>query len=149
MRLPPDLKEFVELLNSEQVEYVIAGGWAFGFHARPRFTFDLDIFIRPTAENAARMVNVIRRFGFGSLGLAASDFLQTEQVVQLGQAPNRIDVLTSLTGVEQDEAWQTRQAGSLDGIPVFFLSRSTLIKNKRSTGRKRDQADLDELESDV
>ena len=145
MRLPRDLKEFIELLNSEEVEYVIAGGWAFGFHARPRYTQDLDILVRATAENATRLERVITRFGFASLGLAASDFHVPGRVIQLGQAPNRIDLLTSLTGVAEDEVWQSRVSAELDGVPVFFLGRSTLIKNKRATGRTRDLADVEEL----
>src|SRR5947209_3442788 len=115
MRLPRDLREFIELLNSQQVEYAIVGGWAFGFHARPRYTQDLDILVRATPENAARLERVVERFGFGSLGLAAGDFLVPGQVIQLGQPPNRIDLLTSLTGVEEDEVWQSRVPAELDG----------------------------------
>ena len=87
MHLQRDLREFIELLNSESVEYAIVGGWAFGFHARPRYTQDIDILIRSTPANAARLEVVIKRFGFGSLGLTASDFLAPGQVVQLGRRP--------------------------------------------------------------
>jgi hypothetical protein len=145
MRLPRDLKEFIELLNSEQVDYVIVGGWAFGFHARPRYTQDLDILVRGTADNAARLERVIGQFGFASLGLSAKDFLSPGRVIQLGHPPNRIDLLTALTGVEENEIWSSRVPAELDGVPVFFLGRSTLIKNKRATGRTRDAADVEEL----
>jgi hypothetical protein len=96
-------------------------------------------------ENAGRVERVIGRFGFASLGLSANDFLVPGRVIQLGQSPHRIDLLTSLTGVEDDEIWQSRVAAELDGVPVFFLGRSTLIKNKRATGRSRDAADVEEL----
>jgi hypothetical protein len=145
MRLQRDLREFIELLNSESVEYAIVGGWALGFHGRPRYTQDIDILIRSTPLNASRLEIAIQRFGFGSLGLAARDFLASGQVVQLGQPPNRIDLLTSLTGVIAEEIWESLEPGELDGVPVFFLSRSLLIKNKKATGRPRDRADVEEL----
>jgi hypothetical protein len=145
MRLQRDLREFIELLNSASVEYAIVGGWALGFHGHPRYTQDIDILIRATPQNAGRVENAIQRFGFGSLGLAASDFLVSGQIIQLGQPPNRIDLLTSLTGVGADEIWDSIAPGELDGVPVFFLSRSMLIKNKNATGRPRDRADVEEL----
>ncbi len=148
MRLQRDLKEFIELLNSESVEYAIVGGWALGFHGRPRYTQDMDILVRSTTDNAGRIENAIKRFGFGSLGLAAADFLVPGQVIQLGQPPNRIDLLTSLTGVTAQEIWESIEAGELDGVPVSFLSRKVLIKNKKATGRPRDRADVEELGND-
>lgn len=145
MKLPRDLREFIGLLNSENVEYAIVGGWAFGFYAHPRYTQDLDILIRATPSNAARVEIAIKRFGFASLGLVAADFLSSDQVIQLGQAPNRIDLLTSLTGVATEEIWTDLRAGELDGMPVFFLGRTALIKNKKATDRPRDRADVEEL----
>jgi hypothetical protein len=137
MRLQRDLREFNELLNSESVEYAIVGGWALGFHGRPRYTQDIDILIRATPVNAARLEV--------ALGLTAGDFLASGQVIQLGQPPNRIDLLTSLTGVTDDEIWKSVQSGELDGVPVFFLGRDALIKNKKATDRPRDRADVEEL----
>jgi hypothetical protein len=145
MRLQPDLREFIELLNSEKVEYVIAGGWAFGFYAHPRFTQDLDIVVRTTPENASRVISAISRFGFRSLGLTDADFLVPGGIIQLGKAPNRIDLLTSLTGIEDDEIWKSRHASELDDVPVFFLDKSLLIKNKTALGRPRDKSDVEEL----
>jgi hypothetical protein len=139
------LKEFIGLLNSGSVEYCIVGGWALGFHARPRYTQDIDILIRATPANAARVEAVIQQFGFGSLGLAARDFLAPGQVVQLGHPPNRIDILTSITGVADDEIWNSLEPGELDGVPVLFLGRGSLIKNKKATDRSRDRADVEEL----
>ena len=145
MRLQRDLKEFIGLLNSGSVEYCIVGGWALGFHGRPRYTQDIDILIRATEVNATLLEGAIRAFGFGSLGLTARDFLAPGQVIQLGHPPNRIDILTSITGVTDKEIWESVEAGELDGIPVFFLGRNALIKNKKATDRPRDRADVEEL----
>jgi hypothetical protein len=88
---------------------------------------------------------VIKQFGFGSLGLVARDFLAPSQVIQLGLPPNRIDLLTSITGVTDDEVWESIEQGELDGVRVFFLGRGALIKNKKATDRPRDRADVEEL----
>lgn len=148
MRLQRDLREFIGLLNSENVEYAIVGGWALGFHGRPRYTQDIDLLIRATRANANRLRIAIDRFGFGSLGLIAQDFLVPGQLIQLGHPPNRIDLLTSLTGISDDEVWQSVQHGELDGIPVAFIGRGALIKNKKATDRPQDRADVEELDRD-
>jgi len=145
MRLSKDLREFIESLNSHEVEFLIVGSYALAYHGMPRYTGDIDILIRPAVENANRVESVIQSFGFASLGLKAADFLEPDQVVQLGQPPNRIDLLTALTGVTFDEAWQDREPGDLDGIPVQFIGRRAFVKNKRSTGRLKDRADLEAL----
>ena len=103
MPLSNDSKEFIASLNSHGIEYLIVGAHALAFHARPRFTGDLDILIRPTPETAAKVVAVLNKFGFGSLGVSASDFATHEQLIQLGRAPNRIDLLTSISGVDIDD----------------------------------------------
>ncbi|MBZ5620640.1 MAG: nucleotidyltransferase [Acidobacteriia bacterium] len=145
MRLSKDLREFIESLNSHAVEYVIVGAYALAYHGSPRYTGDVDILIRPSAENADRLEGAIRKFGFGSLGLGADDFREPYQVIQLGHPPNRIDLLTGLTGVLFDEAWEGREPGDLDGIPVQFIGREAFLKNKRATGRLKDRADLEAL----
>jgi len=146
MALSNDLREFIGLLNSRGVEYLIVGAHSLAFHARPRFTGDLDILIRPTKENVEKLIAVLKEFGFAELGVKAADFSQPEQVIQLGRAPNRIDLLTSLSGVATDEAFATRVAAKLDELPVAFLSKPLLIANKRTVGRPQDIADLKELE---
>ncbi len=146
MRLSNDLREFIELLNSHGVEYVIVGAHCLAFHARPRYTGDLDIFVRPTAENAAKLETVLRDFGFTETPLTAKDFLHADQVIQLGRAPNRIDLLTGLSGVDAAAAFETRVTGNLDGLPVFLLAKKLLVENKRATGRPQDLADLAMLE---
>ncbi len=147
MRLSSDSKEFLELLNSGGVEYLIVGAHSLAFHGRPRYTGDLDILVRATPENAAKLVALLKEFGFGQSGFTESNFTQAEQVIQLGRAPYRIDLLTSISGVAASDAFATKVSTELDGIPVFILSKAALIQNKRAVGRPQDLADLDTLES--
>lgn len=146
MNLPKDSREFVELLNSNGVKYVIVGAHAQAFHARPRLTGDLDILIEAAPANAARVQYVLQQFGFGGVGITEADFLQSDRVIQLGFSPNRIDLVTSLTGVEFADIWATRVSGLLGGVPVPYISKALLIQNKRATGRPKDLADIDALE---
>ena len=146
MALSSDSRELIALLNSYGVEYLIVGAHSLAFHARPRFTGDLDILVRPTAENAAKILAVLNEFGFADLGMKASDFTTPAQIVQLGRAPNRIDLLTSITGVSIEEAFATKVSAELDKLPVSFLSKTLLIVNKRAVGLPQDLADLTELE---
>lgn len=145
MKLHSDLREFIGLLNSRRVEYVIVGAHAVAFHGYPRFTGDVDFLIRPTPENAARVVEVLDAFGFGELGLKVSTFTEPDKVVQLGRPPNRIDLLTSISGVDFEEAWRGRVPGEMDGLPVSFLGWDQLLVNKRASGRTKDLADLESL----
>jgi hypothetical protein len=145
MNLSADLKEFIESLNARNVEYLVAGAHAMAFHGYPRFTGDIDLFINTTFENAERIEQAVDAFGFASTGLRAADFLVPEQIIQLGVAPNRIDLMTFLSGITFEEAWAARHPGTLDGIPVFFLSKPMLIKNKKASGRTKDLADLEYL----
>jgi predicted nucleotidyltransferase len=146
MRLSSDLREFLELLNSRGVEYVIVGAHSLAFHGRPRYTGDLDILVRATPENGAKLVELLNEFGFADSGFKESDFTEPEQVIQLGRPPNRVDLLTSISGVATAEAFATKIATRLDDIPVFVLSKEALIQNKRAVGRPQDLADLDTLE---
>jgi hypothetical protein len=145
LNIPKDLREFIELLNSNGVRYLIAGGYAVAFHGHPRMTGDIDIFVEMSPENAVKLETVLAVFGFGSLGLSADDFLEPRTIVQLGYPPNRIDVLTSLSGVSFEEAWVRRAGVVDDGLPLVFVGRSDLIANKTATGRPKDLADLDAL----
>jgi hypothetical protein len=145
MRLSNDLREFLELLNSRGVDYVIVGAHSLAFHGRPRYTGDLDILVRATPENAAKLVGLLNQFGFADSGFKESDFTEPERTIQLGRAPNRIDLLTSISGVTTDDAFATKISAMLDGIPVFILGKDALIRNKRAVGRPQDLADLDAL----
>ena len=144
--LSNDLQEFIRLLNAEAVEYLIVGAWALAFHGRPRYTGAVDILVRREPASAARMMRVIEAFGFGKTGVAAADFLRENYVIQLGIEPNRIDLLTGISGVEFEEGWQSRVAGELGGQTVYFLSRDLLIRNKLASGRDKDIADARLLE---
>ncbi len=146
MRLSKDLREFLGSLNSRGIDYVIVGAHSLAFHARPRYTGDLDILVRATPENAAKLVDLLNHFGFADAGFKDSDFTVPEQLIQLGRAPNRIDLLTSITGVTTDEALASKVSTELDGIPVFILGKDALIRNKRALGRPQDIADLNTLE---
>lgn len=112
---------------------------------RPRFTGDLDILVRPTIENVTKLVDALQQFGFGVSDFSASDFTEPEQVIQLGRAPNRIDLLTSIRGVTIEDAFSNKVTAPLDGLPVAFLSKELLIANKRAVGGSQDLADLESL----
>jgi hypothetical protein len=143
MSLSADWKEFIELLNSRGVEYVIVGAHSLAFHGRPRYTGDLDILLKPSAENAEKVASVLAEFGF--VDFKPSDFTEPDQIIQLGRVPNRIDLLTGITGVPIDEALAGKISAELAGLPVFFLSKELLIQNKRAVGRPQDVADVDAL----
>ena len=145
MRLSSDLREFLGLLNSRGVDYVIVGAHSLAFHGRPRYTGDLDILLRSTPDNAEKVLEVLDQFGFASSNFEQSDIIEPGQVIQLGRAPHRIDLLTSITGVTSDEAFATRVEATLDGISVFILSKEALVQNKRAVGRPQDLADIDTL----
>jgi hypothetical protein len=147
MGLSKDWKEFLELLNSRGVDYVIVGAQSLAFHGHPRHTGDLDILVRPTPDNARLLLALLNQFGFEQSRFTETDFLQSDQIIQLGRVPNRIDLLTSLTGVATDEAFDAKVSAIIDGIPVFVLGKDALIRNKRAVGRPQDLADLSALET--
>ncbi|HEY2842574.1 MAG TPA: hypothetical protein VGJ09_02950 [Bryobacteraceae bacterium] len=145
MQLSKDLREFVELLTSNKVEYLVVGGFAVAWHGYARFTADIDFLIRPGSANAELVVKTLRDFGFASLGVSREDLTQPDRIVQLGVKPNRIDLITSIAGVTFEEAWASRVAGTLDGLPVAYIGREALIRNKESTGRPQDLGDAHRL----
>jgi len=147
MALSKDWREFLELLNSRGVDYVIVGAQSLAFHGRPRYTGDLDILVRPTPNNARLLLALLNQFGFEQSSFKETDFLQPEQIIQLGRAPSRIDLLTTISGVSTNEAFASKISAILDGIPVFILGRDALIRNKRAVGRPQDLADLAVLEA--
>jgi hypothetical protein len=140
-----DFEELFASFNSHSVKAVIVGAYALAFHAKPRYTKDIDILLEPSRENAARVMAALSDFGFGNVGITAADLEKTGQVIQLGVPPIRIDLLTSIDGVSFDEAWSGRAAGQYGQQKVSYLGRAELIRNKRASGRLQDQADLDML----
>lgn len=144
--LNQDFKEFIQLLNDNQVHYLVVGGYAVALHGYPRYTKDIDVWIELTQENAARIVKALEQFGFASLGLKESDFLVEDQIIQLGYAPNRIDLITSLAGIVFEECYDKRLLVEIEGVKVNFIDLDNLRKNKKATGRLQDLADLEKLE---
>jgi hypothetical protein len=145
MEAQKDFKELLELFNGHKVEYMIVGAYALAFHGAPRFTGDMDILVRPSPQNAQRILSALTAFGFGSLNLTANDFQNPNSVVQLGTPPVRIDIITSITGVSWEEANEGKQTGLYGNVSVCFLGREQYIANKRATGRKKDLADIEAL----
>ncbi len=143
--LNPDFKEFIELLNAHEVEYLVVGGYAVAFHGRPRFTGDIDFWIAISSVNASRIRHVLDEFGFSSLPLTAADFQGPDLVIQLGYEPNRIDILTSVTGLTFDECYARSVKADLKGLLVNFIHLNDLKVNKAATGRGKDIGDLENL----
>jgi hypothetical protein len=146
MEIQPDYKELFGLLNRHNVLYIIVGSYALAFHGAPRYTGDIDILVKPDPENAKRIMKTLQDFGFGATGLTESDFISPDKIIQLGYPPVRIDLLTSISGVD----WETAENGCTPGqfgeVPVKYLGKKEFIINKRATNRKKDQADLEALE---
>jgi len=145
MEVQPDFRELLALLNKQAVEYLIVGDYALAFHGAPRFTGDIDILVRPEPQNAARILDALHEFGFGSLGLTEEDFSTPHNVAQLGTPPVRVDLVTSLTGVSWDDAAAAKSPGSYGDVSVFFIGQKEFIANKRAMGRKKDLADIEAL----
>lgn len=145
MEIPNDFRELLELFSKHKVEYLIVGGYALAFHGAPRFTGDIDLFVRPDQQNAERILAALDEFGFGSLDLSEKDFTTPGQVIQLGVPPVRIDIITSVSGVSWDKANLDKVPGQYGQTPVFFIGREDFITNKKATGRKKDVADIEAL----
>lgn len=145
MVLDKDFREFIGLLNENNVRYLIVGGYAVGFHGYPRYTKDLDVWILISEENAENLVLVLKQFGFGSLGIKKEDFLKTDELIQLGYPPNRIDLVMSCDGVDFGACYQQKNQITVDGLSVDFIDIENLKKNKKASGRLQDLADLDNL----
>ena len=144
--LNPDFKEFLTLLLDEKTEFALIGGYAVAYHGYPRFTGDMDILIARSPANAAKVLNVLGRFGFGSLKITKMD-LETEcNVIQLGFPPVRIDLITSIDGIENLEVFGGLIEGEFYGLKVPIISKEHLIRNKRATGRVQDLLDLENLQ---
>jgi len=142
-----DQAEFLETLNRHDVKALIIGATALAFHAKPRFTKDLDVFVEASPENAARLMAAIDEFGFGGIGINVDDFKTAGQIVQLGVEPNRIDITTSIQGITFEAAWPNRVAGKFVDVPVFYIGREDLIRNKEAVARPQDLADVLTLRS--
>ena len=142
----PDFRDLLSAFSSAEVRYLVVGGYAVTFHARPRYTKDLDVWIDPSPENAARAWRALAAFGAPLSEVSIEDLATPQMVLQIGVAPNRIDVITSCQGLDFAAAWARRVPSEYGGVPVAFLAREDLIANKRSVGRPQDLLDAEELE---
>ena len=145
MRLSRDFSEFIESLNDKAVRYLVVGGYAVAFHGHPRYTKGLDIWIGPGKDNTTRLIAALASFGFGGLGITAEDFQEPDQIIQLGIAPHRIDLLTSVPGVEFETCYQSRNEAILGGISVSWIGLDDLRAAKIASGRYQDLADVENL----
>jgi len=145
MEIQKDFKELLELFNAHNVEYVVVGGYALAFHGAPRFTGDIDLFVKPESRNAKLILKSLSEFGFASLDLSEDDFTSPNNVIQLGVPPVRIDIMTSLTGLTWEKANSGKVPGNYGNTTVYFISKKDLINNKEALGRRQDMADLEAL----
>ena len=141
-----DFEELFACLRHRNVKALVVGGYAVAFHGQPRFTKDIDVFVEPSPENAGRLVAALTDFGFGGLGLSVDDFATPGKIVQLGVAPNRVDLLTTIDGVTFEEAWSGRVSGHYGKAVVDYIGLAELIRNKRASGRPQDLLDIEGLE---
>lgn len=140
--LDPNFKEFIELLNSERVEYLLLGGYAVNYYGYHRFTGDIDFWIAPTPENAKLVARALGKFGFAEPAFDPGRFLIPGKVHMFGVPPVRIDILTGPSGVSFDECFARRVVGELDGVMVSVISLRDLKTNKLASGRDKDRTDL-------
>ncbi len=143
--LNQDFKEFIQFLNDNSVKYLVVGGYAVAVHGHPRYTKDIDIWIEISLENANNLLKALQQFGFGSLGLNIQDFLNPDRIIQLGYPPNRIDLLTTIDGVDFANCYPARLEIIVDDITVNFIDLNNLKLNKKASGRFQDLADLENL----
>ena len=145
MELAPDFDEFFGSLTAHEVEFLVVGAYALAFHGAPRFTGDIDVFVKPTATNAARLLAALTSFGFPTGELRADDITNPERVLQMGVEPVQIHVMSAISGVEWDKAWEGREVGRCGSRDLPFLGRREFILNKRAAGRLKDLADVEAL----
>jgi hypothetical protein len=143
----PDFRDLLAALVQRDVRFLVVGAHALAAHGVPRVTGDLDVWVEPAPANAASVWQALVEFGapLDSLGIRESDFLQPDQVIQFGLPPYRIDMMTSISGVSFEEAWEDRLAGALFEVPVFFIGREAFLRNKRASGRPKDLEDIRSL----
>ena len=146
MDLAPDFDEFFACLTAHGVEFVVVGAYALAFHGSPRFTGDIDIFVRPTADNATRLLGALEAFGFPVGHLTAAAVVDSRRIIEMGVPPVQIHVMSAISGVDWDTAWSDRVDGPLGRHIVSFLGRESFLRNKRAAGRPKDLADIDALE---
>ncbi len=144
-RLHHDFKEFLKLLEANEVEYLLVGGYAVGFYGYPRPTGDMDIWVPRSGENAQRLVSVLREFGFSSPDISPELFTLEKSIVRMGVPPFKLEIITFIDGVTFDECFENRNVREIDGVPVNLISLHHLKVNKKAAGRAKDINDLENL----
>ena len=147
--LTKDFREFVELLIKYRAEYILVGGYAVGMHGYPRYTGDFDIWVNPTPQNSEKVVSALNDFGFSSYNLSTDDFTKIGNVVQLGDPPVRIDILTDIDGVTFQECYKQVVTFEIDGLKINVIGLEDLLKNKKASGRFRDLDDIENLTKNI
>ena len=145
MEVQKDFKEFLALLNVHEEDFMIVDGYALAYHGAPRYTGDIDVFVKPDRKNAQRIIKVLEEFGFSSLDLSIDDFQNEDNVVQLGLPPVRIDIITSISGVSWEQADDTKEPGLYGNVPVNYIGKKQYLANKKAIGRAKDIADIEAL----
>jgi len=146
--LPSEFKEFLKLLNEAEVEYLLIGGYAVGYHGYPRATADMDIWVAVSPDNASKLVHVFRQFGMADASLTAALFQERGKIIRMGVPPMRIEVLTDIDGVAFGDCYAARITADIDGQLVHLISREHLRANKKASGRHKDLDDLEHLPRD-
>ncbi|MFW6133460.1 MAG: hypothetical protein ACOC8F_06140 [Planctomycetota bacterium] len=145
MEIYPDFRDLLALFNAHEVAYLVVGGYALAHHGVPRYTGDMDLYVEPSHANAERIMAALEEFGFGDVGLAPEDFRLPRKVIQLGVSPVRVDIVTSIDGVDWPTAWAHREEAVYGNVRVPVIGRPQLVANKRAAGRGQDLADLEAL----
>jgi hypothetical protein len=147
IEFPKDFKEFLQLLNSKKIEYLVVGGYAVGYHGYPRATGDMDIWIAVNEDNARKMVDALKTFGFNLPELNKDLFLKEKKVIRMGVPPMRLEILTSIDGVSFETCFKNRVIADFGTFKVNFISKDDLLINKRASGRPQDLVDFDKLQN--
>ena len=145
IRLPPDFKEFLRLLNSHRVEYLLIGGYAVGYHGYPRPTGDMDVWIAVSSQNAARVAEAVVEFGFRAEDVPATLFIEPGRIVRMGLPPMRLEIVTTISGVEFAPCYARRTSVVVDGVSIDVIGLGDLKANKKASGRHKDLDDLEQL----
>ena len=145
LTLPPDFKEFLKLLKEHDVQYLLIGGYAVGYHGYARATDDMDIWVAIHPDNAQKLVSALNSFGLDDPNLTPELFLQKPKIIRLGFPPMRLEISTSISGVDFEECYRTRIVDTFDGVEVNLIDLENLKKNKKASGRTKDIADLENL----
>ena len=145
MDLAPDFSEFFGLLTANRVEFVVVGAYALALHGAPRYTGDMDILVRPTDDNAGRLLTAIREFGFPTDALTPDAVVATSCLIQMGTPPVQLHVMSAIDGVSWEDVWSSRAVAAFGGLEIPFIGRQAFIANKRAVGRAKDLADIEAL----